>query len=161
MKQFLLGVLVGLIVIPLFGLLYVRSGHFPVATAAPPFPLERKLAMTALDATISPNAHVPSPVPPTGENLAAGAKLYGELCAFCHGTSNSPASPSARGMYPPPPQLLHGKGVTDDPVGETYWKVANGIRWSGMPAYAKSLSETQMWQISQFLATGDHAPATR
>jgi mono/diheme cytochrome c family protein len=61
-------------------------------------------------------------------------------------------------MYPPPPQLLHGKGVTDDPVGETYWKVANGIRLTGMPAYGKSLSENEMWEIAQVLANADHLP---
>src|ERR1035441_1884497 len=36
-------------------------------------------------------------------------------------------TPTAKGMYPPPPQLMYGKGVTDDKVGETHWKVANGI----------------------------------
>ena len=39
-------------------------------------------------------------------------------------------------------------GVSDDEPGETYWKVANGIRLSGMPAYTHILTETQMWQVS-------------
>jgi mono/diheme cytochrome c family protein len=43
-------------------------------------------------------------------------------------------------------------GVSDDPVGETYWKIKNGIRLSGMPAYGKALSETQMWQVSLLLS---------
>ena len=30
----------------------------------------------------------------------------------------------AKGMFPKVPQLFKGKGVTDDPVGETFWKVA-------------------------------------
>jgi len=64
----------------------------------------------------------------------------------------------ATGMYPDPPQLLHGKGVTDDPPGETYWKVANGIRLTGMPAYSKSLSEKQMWEISFLMAQADKLP---
>ena len=41
------------------------------------------------------------------------------------------------------------RSVTDGPVGHTYWKVANGIRLTGMPAFAKSLSENQMWRVSQ------------
>jgi thiosulfate dehydrogenase len=61
-------------------------------------------------------------------------------------------------MFPRPPALLHGKGVTDDPVGETFWKVANGIRLSGMPGFSESLTEEQMWQVSQLMATADKLP---
>jgi hypothetical protein len=43
---------------------------------------------------------------------------------------------TSKGMYPQPPELFKGKGVTDDPAGETYWKVANGIRLTGMPIQA-------------------------
>jgi thiosulfate dehydrogenase len=42
-------------------------------------------------------------------------------------------------------------GVSDDEAGETYWKVANGIRLTGMPAYNHVLSDTQMWQVSLLL----------
>jgi mono/diheme cytochrome c family protein len=55
----------------------------------------------------------------------------------------------------------HGSvvGVSDDPPGETYWKVANGIRLTGMPSYKNILSETQMWQVAQLLANADKLPA--
>ena len=49
-------------------------------------------------------------------------------------------------------------GVTDDPPAETFWKVANGIRLTGMPGFKQSLSETQMWQISLMLANADKLP---
>jgi len=68
-------------------------------------------------------------------------------------------TPTAKGMFPPPPQLLRGKGVTDDPVGETYWKAVNGIRLTGMPAYRGSLSDEQLWQVSQLLAHADKLSA--
>jgi hypothetical protein len=45
--------------------------------------------------------------------------------------------------------------VSDDPPGETFWKVANGIRLSGMPSYKEVLTETQMWQVSVLLANAD------
>ena len=61
-------------------------------------------------------------------------------------------------MYPPPPQLFHGHGVTPDPVTETYWKVTNGIRLSGMPGFSPSLSTTQMWQVSLVVANADKLP---
>jgi len=61
-------------------------------------------------------------------------------------------------MYPKPPALLDGKGVTDDPAGETYWKVAGGIRMSGMPGFQQTLSSTEMWQVSILLAHADRLP---
>jgi hypothetical protein len=45
--------------------------------------------------------------------------------------------------------------VSDDPPGETYWKVANGIRLTGMPSYKGVLTETGMWQVSLLLANAD------
>ena len=57
-----------------------------------------------------------------------------------------------------PPELFPGRGVTDDPPGETFWKVANGIRLTGMPGFNESLSQTQMWQISLMLANADKLP---
>ena len=64
-------------------------------------------------------------------------------------------------LYPRAPQLWEKHhngnvvGVSDDPTGETYWKVANGIRLTGMPAFNKILTETQMWQVSVLLANAD------
>jgi mono/diheme cytochrome c family protein len=57
-------------------------------------------------------------------------------------------------MFPKPPQLMKGKGVTDDPVGETYWKVKNGIRLTGMPGFGASMTDQQMWQVSLYLQQG-------
>ncbi len=60
-------------------------------------------------------------------------------------------------MYPEAPQLWapHGHsgvvGVSDDPVGETEWKVVNGIRLTGMPSFDKVLNPTQIWQVSLLL----------
>ena len=48
--------------------------------------------------------------------------------------------------------------MTDDEPGESYWKIFNGIRLSGMPGFSKSLSETQMWQIALLVADADKLP---
>src|SRR5260370_14560929 len=65
---------------------------------------------------------------------------------------------NATGMYTRTPHLYEGKGVTDDEPGESYWKIFNGIRLSGMPGFSKSLSETQMWQMAILLANADKLP---
>jgi mono/diheme cytochrome c family protein len=102
------------------------------------------------------------PIQPTPDNLIAGAQIYRQNCAFCHGL-NSQNSAIAPHMYPSAPQLWHAHGsenvvgVSDDPPGETYWKVANGIRLTGMPAFEQILSSTQMWQVSLLLANANKA----
>jgi len=61
----------------------------------------------------------------------------------------------AKGEFPRPPHLFTGKGVTDNERGETYWKVANGIRLTGMPGFNQQLSTTEMWQVSLLLANAE------
>jgi mono/diheme cytochrome c family protein len=88
----------------------------------------------------------------------AGAQLYGDNCAVCHGTVGRPETAIAKGMFPKPPQFFQGHGVSDDPVGETYWKAKNGIRLTGMPGFGLSMSEQQLWQVSLLLAHADKLP---
>lgn len=159
MGRFVTGLIFGLILLAIGIYLYFRSGYAPVATAAAPFPMEKTLAKMALNARIAREAPAQSPIEPSEANLLEGARTYREYCAVCHGTKGQPKTPTAAGMYPPPPQLMQGKGVTDDPVGETYWKVANGIRLTGMPAYGESLGTPRIWQVTEFLAHSNSLPA--
>lgn len=158
MKLFLLGFVIGVILLPVCGWLYFRFGYAPVATASFPMPFEKQLAQMALNARIRQEAPKNVPIQASDENFLAGAHIYRTHCAMCHGLPGQADYPTAKGMFPKPPQLFKGHGVTDDPVGETYWKVANGIRLSGMPAYKSSLKDTEMWQVSLMLADADKLP---
>lgn len=159
MKAFIFGLVIGLIILPICGYFYFRLGYAPVATAAAPMPFEKKLAKMALHARIGAEAPKEAPIQPDEPNLTAGAKTYVADCAFCHGLPNQPVPAAAKGMFPVPPQLFSSDDmVTDDPVGSTYWKVDNGIRMTGMPAFNKSLSGTQIWQVSLLLAKADKLP---
>src|ERR1035438_8824114 len=131
---------------------YFSAGLAPVARADPPMPFEKKLANMALDAHIEKQKIPPPSVPADEPNFIAGARVYKQHCALCHGLPGQPPIDYATTMFPKPPQLFHGKGVTDDPASETYWKAANGIRLSGMPAFKTKLSDTQLWQVSELLA---------
>lgn len=153
--KFISGLVVGvlLVIAGLFG--YFLSGSAPVAVADKTMPFERKLANGALHARIDKEMPKTVPVPAEESTYLAGAHVYQMNCAVCHGLPNQPQGPIAKGMFPKPPHLFHGKGVTDDEPGETYWKVANGIRLTGMPAFKNSLSETEMWQVSLLLANAN------
>ena len=159
MMKFLLGLIIGLGVVPAVGFVYFRLGLAPVATSAPAMPFEKKLARMALHARISKEAPAQAPIAASEDNLAAGARIYRENCSYCHGIAGQAETASPKGMFPHPPQLFKGKGVTDDPAGEIYWKTANGIRLTGMPGYRKTLTEEQMWQVSLLLLHAHELPA--
>jgi thiosulfate dehydrogenase len=121
-------------------------------------PFEKKLARMALHARMRKEMPTQVPVMADEANLVAGAHIYAEQCAVCHGVPGQEQTAIARGEYPPPPHLFKGKGVTDDEPGETYWKVANGIRLTGMPGFNLELSTTQMWQVSWLLSNAHKLP---
>ena len=158
MMKILLGFVLCLICIAAAGFLYFRMGWAPVATSAPAMPFEKRLAGLALHAAMAKQPMAQAPIPADETNLSAGARVYREQCAVCHGLPDQPETAIAHGMFPSPPQLFRGHGVTDDPPGETYWKAANGIRLTGMPGFKGSLNDTQLWQVSLLLANADKIP---
>jgi mono/diheme cytochrome c family protein len=156
--KFIVGFVLGVVAVFALVWLYFAMGQAPVAAADPPMPFEKTLARKALSARIEKDAPKNPPLGADEKNLLAGATVYKQNCAVCHGLPDESRTAIAEGMYPKPPQLFKGVGVTDDPPGETYWKAANGIRMTGMPGFKTRLSETQLWQVSQLLATADKLP---
>jgi len=138
--------------------LYFAKGMAPVATGDPPMPFEEKLANMALDAHIEKQGVLQPPVSANETNFLAGAVVYKHQCALCHGLPEQPPSDYSTTMYPKPTELFHGKGVTDDSPSESYWKAANGIRMSGMPAFKTKLTDLQLWQVSQLVAQANEIP---
>jgi thiosulfate dehydrogenase len=160
MGKFIFGLILGVVVVfaAVYG--YFATGIAPVATSAQAMPFERNLARMALHARIDKEAPKTVPIAADDTAYAAGAQIYKEHCAVCHGSPGQPQTAIAKGMYPRPPKLMEGTGVTDDPPSETYWKVSGGIRMTGMPGFEKSLSTTQMWQVSVMLANADKLSQT-
>jgi len=134
-------------------------GLAPVATASAPLPFEKLITGIALNARVNKEAPKSSPIQASDEVYAAGARIYRNNCAVCHGLPGRDQTAIAKGEFPKPPELFKDKGVTDDPVGVTYWKVANGIRLTGMPGFKGSLSSEQLWQVSLLLSNADKLPA--
>lgn len=152
------GILFTLVAIAIAGYAIIRAGVMPANADERPPKFEVWAAKTSLHATLRRSApRVTDPLRPTNQNLIAGVKLYAQDCAICHGDSNANATKVARGLYQKPPQLAKD-GVEDDPDGVTYWKLAHGIRWTGMPAFDHTLSDKQLWQLTLFLKTMDHLP---
>jgi len=158
LKGLVLGIILGFVLVFLGAYFYFSTGQAPVTTNSPEMPFERKFASLALRAYLGKVPHANPPVPADETNLLAGAKLYKQDCAVCHGVPGEPHNAIANGMFPKPPLLFRGMGVTDDEAWESFAKISGGIRMTGMPGFRESLSDTQMWQISQLVKNADKLP---
>jgi thiosulfate dehydrogenase len=154
-----LGFLLGVAVVALGLFAYLKFGPLPVAVADAPLPFEKEMVKLPLNTRIDRETKT-APFGISEDVFESGAHVYRQQCASCHGTPGHDVA-FAKHMFPSAPPLwkVHGSrgvvGVSDDPTGETYWKVANGIRLSGMPSYSHVLSDAQMWQVSLLLKNAD------
>ncbi|HEY0395205.1 MAG TPA: cytochrome c [Candidatus Elarobacter sp.] len=151
MRGFIGGIVAALVVIAVVGFCAVQFGMVPARADGALMPGERWAATTSLKAAVRREAPKPPyPYTQTDADIARGATLYVQNCAVCHGTAHGTPNAIGRGLGVRPPQFAK-HGVDDDPEGETYWKIEHGIRFTGMPAYAKSLDEKSIWQITYFM----------
>jgi len=157
MRNFILGVIITLLLLFLGGLAIATLGFLPTNADSIPPKMERRLAMSAMDASMERHApRVTSPVPPTDDNLIDGMKIYTMNCAGCHGNLDNKPSPFGGSFYPPVPQLIIHP--MDDPEWHIYYAVRTGIRYTGMPAWNKTLSEQDMWKVTAFLSRIEKLP---
>jgi thiosulfate dehydrogenase len=154
-KAFIAGLIVGAGLLVVAVWFYFISGRAPAAVEDRPIPFEKKLANAALDAHSEREMPKSVPIAADEATFLAGAQVYDLHCGICHGFPETGQGPMPQGMFPKPPQLFKGKGVSDDPPGETYWKVDNGIRLTGMPEFKHILNSTEIWQVSLVLANSD------
>lgn len=156
---FVFGILFAIVVLALGGWAYLKFGNLPVATADPAFPMEQQVVQLPLNARIARQMEQP-PFGTSEDVFEAGAKVYTAECANCHGTPGHDVS-FAKWMYPTAPQLWkkHARGnvvgVSDDEPGETYWKVKNGIRLTGMPSFEHVLTPAQIWDVTLLVKNAD------
>jgi thiosulfate dehydrogenase len=158
MRGFIFGIIFALLVAAAGGFAFLFLGYMPTNADSTPPHIERRIANNALDASMDRHApRVSSPVPPTDSNLIDGMKIYTMNCSGCHGTLDKQPSPQAHSFYPPPPQLiLH---PLDDPDWHIYYAVRTGIRYTGMPAWNKALSDGDIWKVTLFLSHLQKLPA--
>lgn len=160
MGRILFGVIVGILLFPAGIFVWFSRGKVPVSVSDPPIPYESTLTQIPLHKRIGKELIQMPAVQPTEANYVAGAKVYARYCAVCHGFHGKSA-PLGERMYPVAPPLWEkhrnspAVGVSDDQPGETYWKIANGIRLTGMPEFRTLLSDEEMWQGSVLLSNAD------
>jgi len=111
---------------------------------------EGKALGTVIIQTCPPEQELPNPVPATPQSVAAGSVLYARDCASCHGlTGRGDGSaiprPGLRPLDFTKPFMAY---ITD---GELYWVIGEGAQ--GMPSFKARLSETDRWNLVNYLRT--------
>lgn len=157
MRNFILGIVITILVLLIGSLGIALLGFLPTRANSAPPEIESHIAMSALDNSVDRHApRVNNPVPPTDENLIAGLKIYTMNCALCHGDVNRQPSALEKSFYPQSPNLiLH---PLDDEEWHVFYVIRTGIRYTGMPAWDKALSESDMWKVTAFLTRVNKLP---
>ena len=76
---------------------------------------------------------------------AAGAKIYAEHCASCHGV-NAEGKMQGRRYRP----NLHSRRVKEATPGQLFWVLTNGSLRNGMPSWSR-FPEPERWQLVTYL----------
>jgi mono/diheme cytochrome c family protein len=94
-----------------------------------------------------------NPIPPNRESVAAGQTVFMTTCAPCHGTSGKGDGPVGVALNPRPADLTQHAipGVHTD--AQLFEWITNGFPGSRMPAFKSSLSDTDRWNLVNFIRT--------
>ncbi|HVJ55638.1 MAG TPA: CopD family protein [Aliidongia sp.] len=101
-----------------------------------------------------PTSFYRSPTGFAATAIAAGAALFPEHCATCHGAEGRGDGPNANDLPVRPADLTAGHlwGHSD---GELFWWLSHGIEAPGggisMPGFAAALSDDQRWDLIDYV----------
>jgi mono/diheme cytochrome c family protein len=99
----------------------------------------------------APSAVKKNPNAPTQDSIAAGQKIYSKTCALCHGKSGDADGPAVIELNIHPARLSDPQLLETESDGSLFWKITTGKK--PMPAYGKRLSETDRWNLVNYVRT--------
>jgi hypothetical protein len=150
MRCIIASILIAGIFALLGGLAVLYTGAYDVAATAPHWAVTRWVMETARLRSIKAHA-AGIQVPPGFDdpaNTPLGVEHFAAHCAVCHDAPGVPRGDIARGLYPSPPDLAKTTPLYS--VGELFWIVKNGIKMTGMPAWADH-SDAELWATVAFV----------
>lgn len=85
------------------------------------------------------------------EAIAAGAAVFRENCASCHGADADGHGPAAKGLVPPPANFRSGVVLAQHTDAYLFWRVTTGKPGTAMPSFHGVLGDTEKWQVVAYL----------
>jgi copper transport protein len=94
-----------------------------------------------------------NPIPPDSQSVAAGHNLYTTYCVPCHGATGLGDGPVGLTLNPRPADLRQHAipGIHTD--AQLFEWITNGFPGSQMPPFRKALSDTDRWNLVNFIRT--------
>ncbi len=154
-SKLLLGILLGCLLTVAAATAYFYLGTSPVAVSDKPALWEHLTTAVPLHRRLQAENKQP-PFAAGEDGFEAAAKIYRTQCAQCHGNPGHEAA-LGRAMLPHAQQFFgrDSRATAARPVGELFWVTTNGVRRSGMPAYARTLSNADLWNLALLLHASD------
>jgi hypothetical protein len=113
--------------------------------------MEEMLARNAWHLSIPSSARgMRNPLSASEENLKDARLHFADHCAICHANDGSGDAPFGRGLYPKPPDLRQAE-TQNRSDGELFWVIENGVRFTGMPAFASHGMANDSWKLVLFV----------
>jgi mono/diheme cytochrome c family protein len=102
---------------------------------------------------------VKNPVPVNPDTLAAGAQLFHENCAPCHGETGKGDGETGKIIKKKPANFTDAKLMSEETDGSLFWKMGEGR--GPMPSWKDEISDKERWQLVNYIRklTKDAAPA--
>ncbi len=128
--------------------------HDGLSARAKPSAMETMVARKARHMAIPSNARLAqNPVLASAEDLRDARLHFADHCAMCHGNDGSGQTMIGNGLYPKPPDLRLGE-TQNLGDGELFWIIENGVRFTGMPAFANGGEHggsEDSWKLVHFI----------
>jgi putative copper resistance protein D len=106
------------------------------------------MALPPLATDAYPTTYQRPAVPYQAGSIAAGASVYREHCAACHGASGAGNGPAGAALSPPPSDLRAHHAALHT-AGDLFWWITHGRRQ--MPAFGERLDDEQRWDLVNFI----------
>jgi len=112
--------------------------HDGLSSRAVPSKIEAAIARSAHRLAIPSDAKsAQNPVIASEQDLRFARLHFADHCAACHDNDGSGQTMYGKGLYPRPPDLRL-PATQDLSDGELFWIIENGVRFTGMPAFASA-----------------------
>jgi mono/diheme cytochrome c family protein len=132
------------------GFVFINFGFFDIAANRP----HSKLTLWFINKTVTQSVkrRARGINPPDLSNpliVRSGGYRFQQMCVQCHGGPGVERSDAGEGLYPEGPDLAHAKRRWAPQ--ELFWITKNGLKMTGMPAWAHASTDEEIWSMVAFM----------
>jgi mono/diheme cytochrome c family protein len=148
--KWLIWLVVVVVIVVVIGYLYMISGVYNVAATEHHSALVAWFLDAGMTASVEHHAKgITVPVQSTMADTLKGFSHFNDMCVPCHGGPGIGRSEFGQGLYPHGPDLSKAEG--DWTAAQLFWIIKHGVKDTGMPEFASTHSDEQIWHIVAFL----------